>query len=222
MMSSANPSRIAACRSYGADIVFTDDVHRAFEIAEDIGEQEGRYLVHPYEGPEVATGTGTIGVEICEDCDAFDAVLVSIGGGGLMGGIANAIKQLRPECELIGIEPEGADSMHRSFAAGEPRGIDEVRTIADSLGAPFAMPYSFGLCRDNVDRLAVVDDLELRKSMGLLFRKMKIAVEPACAATTAALAGPLRESLAGKTVVLVMCGSNIDWATFAEQAVFGD
>ncbi len=222
MISSANPSRIAACRSYGADIVFTDDVHEAFRIAEDIREQEGRYLVHPYEGPEVATGTGTIGVEICEDCDAFDAVLVSIGGGGLMGGIANAIKQLRPECEVIGIEPEGADSMHRSFAAGEPRGIDEVRTIADSLGAPFAMPYSFELCRNNVDKLVIVDDLELRKSMGLLFHKMKIAVEPACAATTAALAGPLRESLAGKSVVLVMCGSNIDWVTFAEQAIFED
>ncbi len=222
MMSSANPTRIAACRSYGADIVFTDDVHQAFKIAEDICEHEGRYFVHPYEGPEIATGTGTIGLEICEDCDEFDAVLVSIGGGGLMGGIANAIKQLRPGCELIGIEPEGADSMHRSFAAGEPCGIDEVCTIADSLGAPFAMPYSFELCRDNVDKLVSVDDLELRRSMGLLFRNMKIAVEPACAATTAALAGPLRESLAGKSVVLVMCGSNIDWATFAEQAIFED
>ena len=222
MLSSANPSRITACRSYGAEIVFTDDVHQAFKIAEDIREREGRYFVHPYEGPEIATGTGTIGLEICDDCEAFDAVLVSIGGGGLMGGIANAIKQLRPECELIGIEPEGADSMHRSFAAGKPCSIDEVRTIADSLGAPFAMPYSFELCRKNVDKLVSVDDLKLRKSMGLLFRYMKIAVEPACAATTAALAGTLRESLAGKSVILVMCGSNIDWATFAEQAIFED
>ncbi len=222
MIRSANPSRIAACRSFGADIVFADDVHEAFKIAENIREQEGRYFVHPFEGPEIATGTGTIGLEICEDCESFDAVLVSIGGGGLMGGIANAIKQLRPGCELIGVEPVGADSMHRSFAAGAPCSIDEVRTIADSLGAPFALPYSFDLCRRNVDKLVSIDDLELRKSMGLLFSKMKIAVEPACAATTAALAGPLRESLAAKTVVLVMCGSNIDWATFAEQAIFGD
>jgi threonine dehydratase len=110
--------------------------------------------------------------------------------------------------------------MHRSFAAGEPRSIEQVGTIADSLGAPFAMPYSFTLTRDNVQRLALVSDDQLRRAMGFLFQHMKIAVEPACAATTAALFGPLRESLAGKRVVLVYCGSNIDWVTFAKQVIF--
>jgi threonine dehydratase len=97
-----------------------------------------------------------------------------------------------------------------------------VRTIADSVGAPFALPYSFELCRTNVDRLVEVDDLALRKTMGFLFQNMKFAVEPACAATTAALLGPLRDDLGGKRIVLVYCGSNIDWATFAEQAIFED
>ena len=112
--------------------------------------------------------------------------------------------------------------MHRSFAAGEPRAIERVGTIADSLGAPFAMPYSFDLCQKNVDALQLVDDDQLRMAMGVLFQTMKLAVEPACAASTAALLGPLRESLRGQTVVLVFCGSNIDWDTFAAQISIED
>lgn len=220
MTSSANPSRVAACRAYGAEVVLVDDVHQAFEMAERIKCEEGRFFVHPFEGRAVALGTGTVGLEICEQCEHFDALIVPVGGGGLIGGIANAVKQLRPGCVVIGVEPEGADSMHKSFASGKPESIDTVRTIADSLGAPFAAPYSFSLCQQHVDRLTLVDDQQLRRAMGFLFRAMKIAVEPACAASTAALLAPLREDLQGKRVVLVMCGSNIDWATFAQQAIF--
>lgn len=220
MMRSANPSRVEACQGFGADVVFAEDVHQAFELAERIQHEEGRYLVHPFEGRAVAIGTGTVGIEICEQCADFDTIVVPVGGGGLIAGIANAVKQVKPDCEVIGVEPEGADTMHRSRAAGEPMKIDKVRTIADSLGAPFARPYSFGLCQMYVDRLALVDDLQLRRAMGFLFRAMKIAVEPACAASTAALFGPLREDLAGRRVVLVMCGSNIDWSTFEQQAIF--
>jgi len=222
MTASANRVRIDACRSYGADVVLADDVHEAFEVADRIQKEEGRFFVHPFEGVDVATGTGTLGIELCEQCDSFDTLVVPVGGGGLIAGISNAVKQIRPDCDIIGVEPEGADSMHRSFAAGEPQAIDKVRTIADSLGAPFAMPYSFGLCRDNVDRLVLIDDIQLRQAMGLLFDVMKIAVEPACAASTAALFGPLRDKLRGKTVMLVFCGSNIDWATFQSQAIFGN
>ena len=222
MLRAANPSRIEACRAYGAEVVLADDVHQAFEVVVQIQNEEGRYFVHPFDGPAVATGTGAVGLEICEQCEDFDTVIVPVGGGGLIGGIANAVKRLRPDCEVIGVEPEGADTMHRSLASGEPVKIDAVRTIADSLGAPFALPYSFGLCQMHVDRLAMVDDLQLRKAMGFLFREMKIAVEPACAASTAALLGPLREDLTGKRIVLVMCGSNIDWATFEKQAIFDD
>ncbi len=222
MIRAANPARIAACRELGADVVLADDVHVAFEIAERIRSEEGRFFVHPFEGAAIAAGTGTVGLEICEQCDDFDVLLVPVGGGGLIGGVANAAKQLRPDCEIVGIEPVGADTMSRSFAAGKPQGIERVQTIADSLGAPFAMEYSFGLCRENVSRIELVSDLELRRAMGFLFSNMKMAVEPACAATTAALLGPLRESLAGKRVVLLFCGSNIDWPTFESQAIFGE
>jgi threonine dehydratase len=220
MLSTASPVRVEACRAFGAEVVLIDDVHKAFDVAREIQETEGRFFVHPFEGEAIATGTGVIGLEICEQCDDFDSVVVSIGGGGLIGGVANAVKQIRPDCEVIGVEPEGADTMHRSFEAGEPKAIDKVMTIADSLGSPFAAPYSFALCRQHVDRLVMIDDLQIRKAMGILFQSMKIAVEPACAATTAALLGPLRDQLRGRSVVLLMCGSNIDWATFEAQAIF--
>ena len=220
MLGSANPLRIEVCKSYGAEVTIVDDVHDAFEVAKRIEREEGRFFVHPFEGPAVATGTGTLGAEICEQVDPFDTVIVPIGGGGLMAGISNAVKLMRPDTRVIGVEPEGANSMHLSFDAGEPRSIDKVRTIADSLGAPYAMEYSYELCRRNVDELTAVSDDELRQCMGLLFTAMKMAVEPACAATTAALLGPLRDRLVGQRVVLVFCGSNIDWATFAAQATF--
>jgi len=220
MTQSANPSRVALCREYGAEVVIAANVHEAFELANRIGAEEGRFLVHPFEGEPVALGTGTVGLEICEQLEDFDALVIPVGGGGLIAGMSNAVKQLRSDAEIIGVEPEGADSMHRSFASGEPQSIERVATIADSLGAPFAMPYSYALTRQNVDRLTLVGDEALRRTMGFLFQSMKLAVEPACAATTAALLGPLRESLAGKRVVLVFCGSNIDWATYSEQVFF--
>ena len=222
MMKSANPARVRACREYGAEVVLAEDVHEAFDVAERIQREEGRYFLHPFEGPGVALGTGTLGLEICEQVGDLEALIVPIGGGGLIGGVANAVKQLAPACEIIGVEPEGADTMRRSRAAGEPQAIERVATIADSLGAPFAMPYSFALAQEHVDDLVTIDDEQLRRSMGFLFRAMKVAVEPACAASTAALLWPLRERLLGKRVGLVMCGSNIDWDTFERQAIFDD
>jgi threonine dehydratase len=220
MLGSSNPARVERCRSFGAEVVIVDDVHSAFAVAEDIQQQEGRYFVHPFEGPETFRGTATIGLEVCEQVPDFDAIIIPIGGGGLCAGISSAVKQLRPDVSVFGVEPEGADSMRRSFASGKPEPLERVNTIADSLGAPFALEQSFELCRDNVDELVVVDDDALKTTMGFLFKHMKIAVEPACAATTAALLGPLADRLRGSKVVCIMCGSNIDWGTFARHAKF--
>jgi threonine dehydratase len=217
MMKTANPFRVERCRSYGAELILAEDVHSAFDTVRRIEKEEGRAFVHPYEGELTILGTATLGYEWCRQAPDLDAVIVPIGGGGLAAGIACAVKQLRPECQVFGVEPEGADSMHRSFAAGEPRPIEKVGTIADSLGAPFALPYSFGLCRRFLDDLVMIDDDAMRRAMGLLFREMKLAVEPAGAAATAALCGPLRERLAGKRVGVIVCGSNIDTATFARH-----
>ncbi len=220
MMKSANPFRVAACQAYGGEVVFADDVHRAFELVEEIEQTEGRTFVHPFEGELTALGTATLGLEFARQAPALDALIVPIGGGGLCAGVASAFKLVQPDCQVFGVEPEGADSMARSFEAGSPQTIDKVRTIADSLGAPYALPYSFALCKANVDEIVLVDDDALRRAMGLLFLEMKLAVEPAGAAATAALCGPLRARLQGKRVGIIVCGANIDLATFAVQAVF--
>ena len=221
MIMNANPLRVERCRDFGAEVVLADDVHSAFDVAEEIQNKEGRFFVHPFEGSDVVLGTATVGLEICEQVPDLDAIIVPIGGGGLCAGISSAVKQLKPRCEVIGVEPVGADSMHRSFASGKPESIEKVATIADSLGAPFALPISYELCKENVDELVLVSDDELKETMGLLFRELKIAVEPACAASTAALIGPLSGRFSGKKVVTVMCGSNIDWQTFAQHANLG-
>jgi threonine dehydratase len=217
MPRTANPFRVQKCRDLGAEVVLVDDVHQAFARVEQIQREEGRSFVHPFEGPKTILGTATLGLELLEQAGPLDAVIVPIGGGGLCAGVAAAVKLVRPECQVFGVEPEGADSMHRSFAAGSPQSIDAVRTIADSLGAPHAAPMSFALCRRYVDELVLVDDDALRRAMLLLFASAKLAVEPAGAAATAALCGPLRERLRGKRVGLVVCGANIDPASFSQH-----
>ena len=220
MTPSANPYRVDLCRRYGATVVIADSVHHAFELVEQIKETEGRFFVHPFEGIRTIMGTATVGLEIAEQIAEFDVVVVPIGGGGLCAGVAAAIKHVNPDCKVFGVEPTGADSMSRSFRSGKPETLDRVATIADSLGAPFALPISFQVCHENVDRIVTVSDDDLRRTMGLLFVEQKLAVEPACAASTAAILGPLADEVKGQRVVLVMCGSNIDWESFARMAVF--
>ena len=217
MPKNASPFRVSRCRDLGAEVELVEDVHRAFSRVDEIVAEEGRTFVHPFEGERTALGTATLGLELMEQVEDLDAVVVPIGGGGLCAGVAAAVKLIRPQCQVFGVEPEGADSMRRSFAAGSPQKIDAVRTIADSLGAPYALPYSFSLCRKYLDDLVTVDDDALRRAMLLVFTSAKLAVEPAGAAATAALSGPLRDRLRGRRVALIVCGSNIDAATFSKH-----
>ncbi|MBX3702375.1 MAG: pyridoxal-phosphate dependent enzyme [Steroidobacteraceae bacterium] len=218
MKADSNPFRVEQCRRYGAEIELAADVHAGFRRVQEIAEAEGRTFIHPYEGLRVAAGTGTLGLEFLEQVPDLEAVIVPIGGGGLAAGLSSAIKLANPACEVFGVEPFGADTMYRSFESGKPEAIDKVRTIADSLGAPFALPVSFALCRANIDDIVRVEDAELVAAMRFLLEQAKLAVEPAGAAATAALLGPLRERLAGRRVGLIVCGSNIDSAGFARLA----
>lgn len=214
MIKTANAARVERARLYGAEIVFADDGPSAFRIVAEIAASEGRAMVHPFEGPLVAQGTGTLGLEFAEQVADLDAVIIAIGGGGLCAGASAAIKQLQPGCKVFGVEPAGADSMRRSFAAGAPVTLDSTRTIADSLAPPMALPYGFAACRRYVDDIVTVTDDEIRGAMRILFDDLKLALEPAGAAATAALLGPLRR-LAGQKVGIVVCGSIIDIDTFA-------
>jgi threonine dehydratase len=221
MPKNANPFRVQVCREFGANVVLVDNVHEAFDRVKQIEFEEGRTFVHPYEGPKTALGTATVGMEFIDQIAAagttLDAVIVAAGGGGLTGGVACAVKQMSPETAVYVVEPEGADSLNRSFNAGSPQAIEAVRTIADSLGAPRCEPYSFALNQQFVDEIVLVDDDQIRDAMRLLFRVAKLAVEPAGAAALAALMYPLRQRLEGRTVGLVVCGANIDPETFARH-----
>lgn len=215
MPHTADPVRIAGCRSAGARVLLEDSMHTAFATALQLAAGEGSTLVHPYDGHRTALGTATVGLELAEQAGPLDAVVVPVGGGGLIGGVAAAIKQLQPRCRVYGVEPEGADVMARSFEAGAPAVLPRVASVADSLGAPQALPYSYGVCRRFVDDIVRVDDDALCAAMHHLYTDLKLAVEPAAAAATAALLGPLRARLAGQRVGLILCGTNQDAARYA-------
>ncbi|HET8691832.1 MAG TPA: pyridoxal-phosphate dependent enzyme [Steroidobacteraceae bacterium] len=209
MKEGANAFRVAECRRYGGEIVFEPEFAAAFRRVERIRDEEGRRLVHPFEGLLTAQGTGTLGLEFIEQAPDLEAVIVPVGGGGLAAGLATAIRLMKPDCRVYGVEPFGADTMYRSFAAGSPQSIDRIDTIADSLGSPYAMPVSYALCRASIEEIVRVEDAEMVRAMRFLLEHARLAVEPAGAAATAALLGPLRERLAGRRVGLIVCGSNI-------------
>jgi len=219
MPRSANPYRVQVCREMGAEVELVDNVHVAFDRVRAIEAVEGRTFVHPYEGPRTALGTASVGMEFIDQVREagmeLDAVIVAAGGGGLTAGVSCAVKQMSPATSVYVVEPEGADTMSRSFKAGSPQSIDAVRTIADSLGAPRCEPYSFALNRRFVDEVVLVSDDEIREAMRLLVRSAKLAVEPAGAAAMAALMFPLRTRLDGQRVGVVVCGANIDPESFA-------
>ncbi len=221
MPKSANAFRVQVCRELGVDVELVENVAAAFARVREIEANEGRTFVHPYEGPKTALGTATVGLEFIDQVRAedteLDTVIVAAGGGGLTAGVACAVKQMSPETAVYVVEPEGADTMYRSFEAGSPQSIDAVRTIADSLGAPRCEPYSFALNRQFVDEVVLVNDDQIRDAMRLLFRSAKLAVEPAGAAALAALMYPLRGRLDGQRVGLVVCGANIDPESFARH-----
>jgi threonine dehydratase len=217
MIKTASPARLALCRRYGADIVLAEDGASAFATVRAIERDEGRFFVHPFNGYRTVLGTATLGAEWAQQSGGLDVVVLPVGGGGLAAGVATAFKLLMPEVKVYGVEPAGADAMSRSFATGGPIKMGHMQSIADSLMAPHTEAYSYGLCRRNVDALVTVDDDELRQAMLLLFEQLKLAVEPACAAATAAVVGPLRERIEGKRIGVLLCGANTDPATFTRH-----
>ncbi len=218
MPKSASQLRIDRARAYGADITLCDTQPEMFELAELAQRDEGRTFVHPFEGPRTVQGTATAGLEFTEQVPELDAMILPIGGGGLCAGFSAALKQVWPDIRIYGVEPEGANTMSLSFARGEPVTKQDVSTIADSLAPPLSLPYTFGICRELLDEIVLVNDDQMRDAMRALFYDLKLAVEPAGAASTAALCGPLREQLRGQKVGVITCGSNILLSDFCRFA----
>ncbi|TAD89716.1 MAG: threonine/serine dehydratase [Alphaproteobacteria bacterium] len=215
MPRTASPVRVARAEAYGGQIVLVDDVVQGIAEMERLIAEEGRVLLHAFENPFTIRGTGTLGLEMLEQAGHLDAVIVAIGGGGLSAGVAAAIKQAAPQTLVIGVEPTGADGMRQSFAAGRAiPTLPRPATIADSLAPPFTLPLTYAVNRHYLDDLITITDQQMAEAQALILDELKAMVEPACAAGTAALIGPLRERLAGQRVGVLLCGSNTDRATF--------
>lgn len=215
IISPANPARIRQARAWGAKVELIDNAEAAFQRVLNIEKEDGKTLVHPFEGRSIAVGTGALGMEWLEQAPDLDALVIPVGGGGLIAGVGAAVKRIRPEISVYGAEPFGADSMFQSLSRNKPVRASRVDSIADSLRAPNAREYSFALASRHMDDLGRVDDDEIRKAMRLILQELKMMVEPACATATAAALGPLREHLEGKHVGVLLCGSNMDLATFS-------
>ncbi|NRB31248.1 MAG: threonine/serine dehydratase [Rhizobiaceae bacterium] len=214
MPDTADQIRVDGCRALGAEVVLVENVEAAFAEVDRLVKEEGRTMMHPFESPNMALGAATCGLEFIRSRPDMETIVLPIGGGGLIAGMASAIKLENPKCNIIGVEPFGADSMHKSFEKGEAVPIDKVNTIADSLGAPMALPSSYAITRANVDELVRIEDDEMRTMMKRLYEGLKIVAEPACAATTAAICGALRERLSGQNIGVIACGSNISLNKF--------
>ncbi len=214
MPKATDPARIAGCEALGATVVLHEDMAAAFAAMNAAAEQ-GRALMHPFEAEHMILGAATCGHEYATQAPQVDTFIIPIGGGGMISGMACAIKQMRPDARVIGVEPFGADSMSQSFAAGEPVRIDHVATIADSLGAPLAMPLSYRVARAYVDDIVKIEDRAMLAAMDIYQNVLRITAEPACAASLAAMIGPLKDDLAGRQVGIIACGSNISLARYA-------
>ena len=214
MQSSANPFRVALARAECAEVILKDGGPATFGEAERLQSEEGRTFIHPFEGLNTSLGTAGVGLEFLEDVPDLEAIIVAVGGGGLISGIAAAVKAINPACKVYGVEPTGADSMSRSLAAQYPVTLDEVETIADSLAPPMALPLSHALCTAYVDDMVTVTDDEICSGMVILQQEAKLAVEPAVGAVMAGVMLPLRNRLKGKRVGIVVCGANIDAASY--------
>jgi threonine dehydratase len=203
--------KVTNCRQLGARVVLHGaDLGEARTEAESIAAREGLTFIHPFDNPHVIAGQGTLALEILEQTPGVDAIVVPVGGGGLLAGVGTVIDAIRPDIELIGVEPEGAACLSAALSAGRPVTITLSPTLADGLAVPLAGVAPFEILRRVVDQVVTVDEAAIALAVLRLIELEKSVVEGAGAAPLAAfLAGKL-DSLKGKDVVLVLCGGNID------------
>ena len=201
-------SKIAATQSYGGEVILTES--DILETCLRIQKERGLTLVHPFDDPMIIAGQGTVGVEVLEDVPEVDVVVVGVGGGGLISGIATALKAEKPGVKVIGVEPEGASAMAQSLQRGEPVYLDRVDTVADGLAAPFAGQHTLAHVQAYVDDMVIVSDREIVEAMGLILERCKVVAEPAAASTLAALLSGKVSLPQGSTVVCVLSGGNVD------------
>ncbi len=217
MPADAPTAKVDATRGYGAKIVEYDRwTENREEIGAELAAEHGLELVKPYDDPLVMAGQGTAALELLEDVPELDLLVAPVGGGGLIAGCSTAVKGLRPEIRVVGVEPEAGDDTRRSLAAGQRVHVGVPRTIADGLQAAEPGELTFEVNRKNVDEVVIATDAEILDAMAFLFDRMKIVTEPSGAIGVAALLAGRIEPPRGRRVGVIVSGGNVGVARFAE------
>lgn len=207
MPESAAPSVVDATRGYGADVQFAATAPEAFSAVAAL-EEEGWTYIHPFDDPLAIAGQGTLGLELLEDTPQLTDLIVGIGGGGLMTGVATAIKSLKPSVRIWGVETEGADCMSRSLAAGKVVTLEDIGSVARSLGAPSPSGATLRAAGELLESVTVVSDAEALESTRFLLERLKVLAEPAAGCTLAAADRLKTQFSTERHLVLLLAGGN--------------
>jgi threonine dehydratase len=213
MPAGASRAKADAAAGYGAEVVLHGlHVGEALRRMEELRDQRGMVYLPPFDDPRVIAGQGTVGLEILEDLPDVDVVVVGVGGGGLISGVAAAVRQVRPAARVIGVEPQASNALSLGVAAGVPVDVHPV-SIADGLGAPFAGLWTIDLARRYVERIVLVDEATIARGVVFALQRMKQLLEPAGAAALGAVIGGKLELREGETVCVLASGGNVDLGT---------
>lgn len=204
-------SKVEATKRYGAEVCLVKGVYDdAYKKAIELKNEKGLTFIHPFDDPDVIAGQGTIGLEILTQLPSADVVVVPIGGGGLISGIAYTIKKLKPSCKVYGVQATGAPSMEQSIADGEIETLNGVNTIADGIAVKTPGNLTYDLCQKYVDGIVTVTDDEIALAILTLLEQQKLIAEGAGAVPVAAVMNGKIPDIDGKNVVCVVSGGNID------------
>ena len=211
MAENATPSKVAATRGYGAEVILHGKIwDEANEKARELVEEQGLTLIHPFDDPELIAGQGTLGLEIYEDLPDADVVVVPIGGGGLISGVAAALKRSSPRVRVVGVESAGAPAMKLSVERGENVTLETVDCAIDGLRVKRVGDLTVEMVRQFVDEIVTLPDADIFDALLWVMSRCKLVVEGAAAAPVAALLHGLVEAPPGAKVVCVLSGGNVD------------
>ena len=209
MPKNASPAKVAATKGYGANVILEGiNYDESSAKAKEIAKKTKATMIHAFDDPQIIAAQGVIGLEILEDLPSVDEIYVPIGGGGLAAGILIAIKEKNPNIKVIGIQSRSFPSMYDSLKQGTITASGGARTIADGISVKVPGQLTFGIVKELIDDVVLVDDTEITKAMFLLMERMKFVVEPAGAVSLAYLIS--KKPSPGKKVVAVLAGGNVD------------
>ena len=202
--------KVTATKGYGAEVIlFGDSFHEAFEHAMELKEKRNLVFIHPFEDPKIIAGQGTIGLELLEQAPELDLVVVPVGGGGVISGIAIALKSLKPSIQVIGVQASNSPSVYRSFRSGKAEMVEAKATIAEGIAVKQASPVMLEILKKYVDDIVLVEEAEIASAILLLMERSKVVVEGAGASSLAAVLYN-KIPVKNKNIGVVLTGGNID------------